>query len=163
MLTILAFLAAAAASPGVTKPKPMTIPTLTTAMCLDEDAAAKIGEELDGPLGPGDDDYNEQWQQYISARLAKLGLSEPEQNALLQRVTTSKKYTDLDAKNQKILASVGKEMEALDEAEDEAEECRIMVRAFARMKPLALNTQKQWELVDAEIVAEAKRRKIKLD
>lgn len=163
MLTVLAFLAAAAASPVLTKPKPMDIPALTTAMCLDEDAAAKISEQMDGPLGRTDDDYNEQWQQYNSARMAKLGLSEPEQGALVQRVTTSKKYTDLDARNQKILASVGKEMEALDDAEDNTEECRIMVRAFAKMKPMAQNAQKQWELVDAEIVAEAKRRKIKLD
>ena len=141
------------------------MPTLTVAECENPKARDARLQELDSDKGwqNSADAYNAQWQDYIDKRLAKLGMSQSEQAKFMADIAETKDFKDLQAKNQVILDKMSSDFSTLGDSHDEATACKTVAGMLSTLSPMIANADLQWKLIDKAIIAEAKRRKIKLD
>lgn len=166
MLSLIAYLAAAVSSPAALgKPAIPTLPTLTVSDCNNErtrnQKLAQFSE--DDSWSNSAEQFHGDWDAYARERMKKLGMSRTEQDNLLNGVADSEAFQSLQAKNEAILAKMGEDLETMGELESEAAACRVVSKMLDSLNPIMGNANQQWELVDAAIKAEAKRRGIKLD
>lgn len=165
MLTILTLLAAAASNPGLAKPVPPVLPSLSVADCENTSVRnAKVAQiNGDGEFGQAGEKYNAAWRDYVDERLAKLGMNKQERSRFLQDVVGSSEFADLLAKNEALMAKMTDDFQGLADVKGDEAQCKIVSKMISYLTPMLDNSQKQWELIDGRIDAEAQRRGIKLD
>ena len=164
MLTVLAFLAAAASNPGLTKPSLPPMPVLTTADCENAQTRnARLDALDDDNSWTGSADrYNADWKSYLDVRLGKLGMSKSDEQAFMAKVADSDEFGALQAENEKILAKISAEFEKIGGSASEEQACKTVAGMLAALTPMMVNASKQYELIDNAIIAEAKRRGVSL-
>lgn len=165
MLTLLAYLAAAVSNPALGKPEIPTLPALTMADCNNERTRnQKLAQfSNDSSWNGSADTFHGDWKAYTDARMDKLGMTPAEQQALTSGVANSDAFQSLQTKNEAILDEMTQELESMEDVDNDAAACRIVAKMLGSLNPVMDNANKQWELVDDAIKAEAKRRGIKLD
>ena len=165
MFSLFALLAAAVSSPNLTKPALPVMPSLTMTECENSKSRDARLAEIDADKSWTDsaDRFNSEWQAYLAARMDKLGMSKTEQGKFLDGVTETKEFEALQAKNEAILTQMGKDFESIKDTESEEGACKTVVRMLGALTPMMQNATQQYELMDRAIIAEAKRRGVKLD
>ena len=165
MLTVLAFFAAAASNPGLTKPAPPTMPVLATADCENaKTRSVRLAALDDDNSWTGSADrFNADWKDYLDVRLGKLGMSESDEQAFMAKVANSDEFGALQSENETILARMSADFEKIGGSASEEQACKTVAGMLAALTPMMVNASKQYELMDQAIIAEAKRRGVSLD